>query len=107
MWRRLKAELIAGIPPVTHGGVVAQVWRSGHGRQVLLARALAGIDIVALDESVGRGAGALLDTAGSNDAIDAAVVIFAGDDDQIVTSDPDDIQRLVDAAGCHVDVIAV
>lgn len=107
MWRRLKAELLAGTPPTTHGGVVAQVWRGGHGRQVLLARALAGVDIVALDESLGRNAGTLLGMAGSNDAIDAAVVVLAADDDEIATSDPGDIQRLVNVAGRHVDVITV
>jgi len=32
MWRRLKSAQIAGLPPTTHGGVVAQVWRGGGGR---------------------------------------------------------------------------
>lgn len=107
MWRRLKAELRQGTPPVTHGGVVAQVWRGGHGRQALLARALAGFDIAALDGSLGRSAGRLLGRSGSSDAIDGAVVALAGDDDRIVASDPADIQELVDAAGRRVDVIAV
>jgi hypothetical protein len=107
MWRRLKAELLAGVAPATHGGVVAQVWRGGHGRQVLLARALAGFDTVALDASLGCSAGMLLGIAGSTDAIDAAVVVLADDDDRIATSDPGDIQHLVDAARRHVDVVAV
>ncbi len=33
MWRRLKGSLQAASPPKTHGGVVAQVWRGGPGRQ--------------------------------------------------------------------------
>ncbi len=107
MWRRLKAELLAGTPPVTHGGVVAQVWRGGIGRQVLLARGLAGVDIASLDEALGRSAGLLLGRAHLGDAVDAAVVALATDDDRIVTSDPDDLQRLVDAAGRHIDVIAI
>ncbi len=107
MWRRLKAELVAGAPPVTHGGVLAQVWRGGRGRQVPLARALASIDVAPLDTQLGRVAGLLLGRARSSDAIDAAAVAMASDDDRIVTSDPDDIQRLVDAAGRHVDVIPV
>lgn len=107
MWRRLKAELLAGTPPMTHGGVVAQVWRGGHGRQFPLSRAFAGVDVAALDGDLGRRAGVLLARARRDDAIDAAVVVLASDDDRIVTSDPEDIRRLVEAAGLHVDVIAV
>ena len=29
MWRRLKAAQLAAAPPLTHGGVIAQVWRGG------------------------------------------------------------------------------
>jgi hypothetical protein len=104
MWRRLKAELQAARPPVSHGGVVAQVWRGG-GRQALLARALAGVDIANLDEDLGRRAGVLLGRARRHDAVDAAVVALAVDDDRIVTSDPRDIQTLATAAGVHVDVV--
>jgi len=107
MWRRLKAELLQGTPPVTHGGVVAQVWRGGYGRQAVLARALAGFDIAALDGPLGRSAGRLLGRSGSSDAIDGAVVALAADGDRIVTSDLADIQQLVDAAGRRVDVVAV
>jgi hypothetical protein len=32
MWRRLKAALLAGSVPVSHGGVVGQVWRGGGPR---------------------------------------------------------------------------
>lgn len=107
MWRRLKTALLAGNPPVTHGGVVAQLWRGGAGRQAPLARALAGIDVVGLDEELGRRAGVLLGRARQHDAIDAAIVAIAADDDQIFTSDPAHIQPLVAAAGVHVDVIPV
>ena len=107
MWRRLKGALLAGHPPVTHGGVVAQVWRGGSGRQVPLARALASVDVVALDDALGRSAGLLLGKAAQRDAIDAAVVALASEDDIIVTSDAADIQRLVIASGHHVDVVPV
>jgi hypothetical protein len=105
MWRRLKAERLAGRVPLTHGGVVAQVWRGGGGRQAQLARALRGIDVAALDDAVGRAAGVLLGRTGSKDAVDAALVALAADDDRIVTSDPGDIRRLVAAAGRHIDVV--
>ena len=107
MWLRLKAQVRAGTPPVTHGGVIGQVWRGGAGRQALLARALGGVEVVALDASLGRRAGLLLGRAGMRDVVDAAVVVLAADDDTIATSDPDDIERLVAASGRHVDVVEV
>jgi hypothetical protein len=106
MWRRLKAELRAAQPPVSHGGVVAQVWRGG-ARQALLARALSAVEISVLDDELGRKAGALLGRARARDAIGAAVVALAVDDDRIVTSDPGDIHALVAGSGVHADVIPV
>ena len=107
MWTRLKAELQAGRPPITHGGVVAQVWRGGSGRQASLARALAGIEIVPLDDALGRAAGVLLGRAGTSDAIDGALVLLAADDDRIATSDTADLVRLVRATGRHIDLVPV
>jgi len=105
MWRRFKAQLAAGTLPVTHGGVVAQVWRGGSGRQVLLARALAGVDVAGLDERLGRRAGLLLGAAQASDAVDAALVALAEDGDRIVTSDPDDLGRLVASSGRQIGLI--
>ena len=105
MWRRLKAAQLAGVPPVTHGGVLAQVWRGGAGRQALLARALQSIEVAALDEALGRSAGVLLARSGLVDAVDAAVAALARHEDQIVTSDPGDLAVLVAATGRRVDVI--
>lgn len=106
MWRRLKAAALAGTPPVTHGGVVAQVWRGGAGRQVLLARALRVVETVPLDEELGQQAGMLLARSGLSDAIDAAVCVLADHGDQILTSDVRDLGALVDASGRRVDVVA-
>ena len=69
----VKRERLAGRVPVTNGGVVAQVWRGGSGRQVPVARLLAGVEIVPIDNSLGRRAGMLLGRTGGADAIDAAV----------------------------------
>lgn len=94
--------------PRTHGGVVGQVWRGAGPRQAVLARLLAGVDVVPLDEDLGRRAGILLARSGARDVIDAAVVLLAAADlDEILTSDPQDIAALVAAAGIHVDVIPV
>jgi hypothetical protein len=103
----LKREQLAGRVPVSHGGVVAQVWRGGAGRQVPVARLLAGVDIKALDDGLGRRAGVLLARSGLADAIDAAVVCLAADGDDILTSDPGDLRALAQAAGVHVELIPV
>ncbi|CAN5836065.1 MAG: twitching motility protein PilT [Ilumatobacteraceae bacterium] len=105
MWRRLESARLAGTPPRTHGGVVAQVWRGGGGRQALLARALHVVDTAPLDESLGRRAGVLLARTGTSDAVGAAVAALARDGDVIVTSDPDDLGLLVEAAPGRADVI--
>lgn len=107
MWRRFKAASLAGISVIAHGGVVGQAWRGKGPRQALLARALVGMDIRPLDDVLGRVAGELLATAGGTDVIDAALVLLADDGDQILTSDPDDIESLAAAAGRHIELIHV
>ncbi len=103
----VKRERLSGRAPVTNGGVVGQVWRSGSGRQVPVARLLAGLDVVPLDDLLGRRAGMLLARSGGSDAIDAAVVCVAGDGDDILTSDLEDLRVLAQAAGIHVELIPV
>jgi hypothetical protein len=103
----VKRERLAGRVPVTCGGVVAQVWRGGHGRQALVARLLAGVLVVPIDDRLGRRAGGLLARSGQSDAIGAAVVCLAADGDDILTSDPGDLRELAEAAGIHVDLIPV
>lgn len=105
MWCRLKAAQIAGDVPVTHGGVIGQVWRGRGARETLLARAIAGLEVRALDEALGRAAGELLAAAKRPDVIDAALVLLAADGDEIVTSDPDDIEPLALASQRHVELI--
>ena len=95
---------MAGDLPVTHAGVLGQVWWGGP-RQARLSQALAGVDVRALDEPLGRAAGELLGATGLSDVIDAAVVLVADDGDDIVTSDRDDFELLVSASGRHVELI--
>lgn len=104
MWVRLKAAQLEGDLPLTHAGVLGQVWR-GSPRQARLTQALGGIDVRALDESLGRAAGQLLGAAGLADVIDAAVVLLAADGDDIVTVDREDLERLAEASGRHVELI--
>jgi hypothetical protein len=107
MWQRLKSATLAGSPPVTHGGVVGQVWRGGGPRQARLATALDGIEIYPLDDELGRRAGVLLKRTGASDVIDAALVLLAEDGDEIVTSDPDDLTVLTEHANLDVELYPV
>lgn len=103
----LKHQFTAGSLPLSHGGIVGQVWRGGRGRQANLARLLESVKIEPLDDPLGRRAGVLLGRAGGKDVVDAAVVLLASDGDEIWTSDPEDLQILAEASGIHVDIIPV
>ena len=103
----IKQELLAGRTPLTHGGVVGQVWRGGAGRQANLARLLPALDVAGLDASLGRRAGILLGRARKADVIDAALVLLAADGDFLLTSDPHDLESLAASAGLHVDIVPV
>jgi hypothetical protein len=103
----LKRERVAGRSPITHGGVVGQVWRGGAGRQANLARVLPGITVLPLDDTLGRRAGVLLGRTKTNDVVDASVALLADDGDEILTADASDLVPLVAAAGKHVDIVEV
>ncbi len=76
--------------------------RRGHG-----PRHPAGVDVRAIDDSLGRRAGVLLGRADIADVIDAAIVLLADDGDEIFTSDPTDLRNLAHEARRHVELIAV
>jgi hypothetical protein len=101
----IKRERLAGRAPLTSGGVVAQVWRGGSGRQAPLARLLAGVEVVPMGSELGQQAGVLLALTGGSDAIDASVICLAADGDEILTSDITDLRPLAEAADVHVDLI--
>ena len=103
----VERERLAQHAPLSHGGVVAQVWRGGSGRQAELARLLAGVDVKPLDQDLGKKAGVLLGLSRTDDAVDAALVCLAADGDDILTSDPGDLRALAEAAGVHIDLVPV
>ena len=71
------------------------------------ARLLAGVDVGAIDDALGRRAGVLLARSGQSDAIDASVACLAADGDDILTSDPGDLRALAEAADIHVELVPV
>jgi len=102
----IKQELVARRAPVTHGGIVGQVWRNG-ARQASLARLLPALNVASLDIGLGRRAGSLLGRSRKTDVIDAALVLLARDGDLVLTSDPDDLAPLAAAADLHIELAAV
>jgi len=103
----VKNEFMSGRVPLTNGAVISQIWRGGTGRRVPVARLLDNVQVVPVDDALGRRAGVLLGRTGSGDAIDASVVCLAQDGDDILTSDPGDLLDLVRTAGVHVELIPV
>jgi hypothetical protein len=98
MIARLHVAHRDGLELRSNAMVVAQVWRDRPGRQANLAHVLRAVDVRAVSHGDGREAGALLAQAGTDDPIDAIVVLLAGPGDRILTSDPKDLARLAAAA---------
>ena len=92
------------VPLGTSSAVVAQVWRDGR-KQALLARVLSGVDVRALAPGDDRRTGELLALAKTADVIDAHLVLGVEDGDRVFTSDPDDLNRLLEARGVDATVI--
>lgn len=103
----IKRERRAERAPLTHGGIIGQVWRGGTGRQANLARALPGLDVRPLDGALGRRVGVLLGRAKTKDVVDGALALLAADGDEILTSDVDDLRALIETTGVHADLISV
>lgn len=105
MWVRLKGALLDADVPVTHAGALGHAWRLG-GNQRRLEMALAGVEIKALDETVARQASRFVTDAGEgSELLDAALVLLAGDDDEIMTSDPKRLTPIAQASGLHLELV--
>ncbi|HMD46799.1 MAG TPA: hypothetical protein VKG43_11600 [Acidimicrobiales bacterium] len=84
------------IAVTTSAAVVAQVWRSG-SRQANLARVLAGVDVASLDGPTARRVGEVSARSGTPDVVDAHLALLVGNDDTVLTADPGDLRRILDA----------
>lgn len=67
----------AHTPLVTSAGVVAQVWRTGSGKQVPLSLLLRRTHVVDLTGAVARTLGRMMALTGTTDPVDAHVVLLA------------------------------
>ena len=105
-WAEHKARLELGIIPSVPSPVLAQVSRSP--QQAQLRRFLTGCAVVPLGERDAHQAGRLLGKTRTADVVDAVVVTVAlRQNAMILTSDPEDIERLVRASGSELDVVAI
>jgi hypothetical protein len=95
-----------GTPIRASSAVVGQVWRDGR-KQANLARVLAGVGIEALGKDDGKRIGDLLALAASADVVDAHVALMAAHADLVLTSDPADIRKLLQARKISARVQAV
>ncbi len=95
-----------GVPVVTSGGVVAQVWRDG-SRQANLARILSGVVVDPLDDVVARRVGELLRQNRSDDLVDAHVALLVQPDDQVITSDEPDLKALLRTRNVRARIVRV
>jgi len=104
-WAEHKARLELGVLPLVPAPVVAQVSRSP--QQVQLRRFLAGCVVVSIGEKEAHEAGRLLGRARTADVVDALVVTIAVRNSSIIlTSDTEDMERLVSASGREIPVVA-
>ena len=105
-WAEHKVRLELGVIPLVPAPVVAQVSRTP--KQAQLRRFLTGCEVAPLGETEAHEAGRLLGMTKTADVVDAVVVTTAiRQKAAILTSDPDDILRLVGASGHEVAVVTI
>lgn len=87
--------------------VLAQVWRDDERQHAL--RTLCGqCEHLPFSEEAAKSVGGLLKASGTTDIVDAAVVVSAIQHGAaVMTSDPDDLGKLVEASGVDVPLITV
>ena len=96
----------AGGSLLTVAPVVGQIWRGGT-RQASLARTLPMMEVRSTTLSDAQAAGVLLGESGTRDVVDALLADCALPGDQVLTSDPDDLARLLAARAVGALVVRV
>lgn len=106
VWAIHKRALERRVRPTVPAGVLAQAWRGGP--QANLARLLKGCSVEDLNEVRARASGAACARVGTDDPIDASVVVGAiARHDLVLTSDPDDLRSIADTLGKRLNLRAV
>ncbi len=95
-----------GHEAITSAACVAQAWRDP-ARQARLTRALGGILERPLDEIAARRCGLLLAQSETSDVVDGALALLVQSGDTVLTSDPDDLARLLNASDVDACIRAV
>ena len=104
IWAICKEALARDATVTVPAAVLAQAWRGDTPVQIV--RLLQGCDVEILDEPRARAVGRLLTRSRTPDVVDAAVVVGAvARGDAVVTSDPDDIGRLLSALGRSLPIL--
>ena len=91
------------LPVRTSAAVVAQVWRNG-SLQANLARVLAGVDAATLDGAIGRSVGEILALSKTADVVDGHLGLVVQSGDTVLTSDAEDIKKILAARGVGATV---
>lgn len=94
----LEAAAADGVEVVTSSACAAQAWRSP-ARQARLSRALEGCLERPLDPVQARLCGVALARSRTSDVPDASLCVTVRNGDTVLTSDPADIKRILDAIG--------
>ncbi len=98
MWARLLAAASSERVVLVATTALAEVWR-GQASQARLSRALAHCELAPFDREA-RAVGELCGRARTSDICDAHVAIVAArSGDVLYTSDPDDLEHLLEALG--------
>jgi hypothetical protein len=98
MWAVHRRILAQGLRPTVPSTVLAQAWRGGP--QAQLSRLLAGCEVREFTEAHARTVGRVLSGTGAVDIVDASVVVMAQRlDQEVLTSDPDDLGPIATALG--------
>ncbi|HVW28802.1 MAG TPA: hypothetical protein VHC69_25730 [Polyangiaceae bacterium] len=107
MWALHAGFLAEEVAPTVPAPVLAQAWRGG-ARQASLSRLLSLCEVEPMTEEQSRAVGRLASRSRHDDIVDLTVVEGAlRRGDAVVTSDPEDVQRIAAAAGRRLPLAAV
>jgi hypothetical protein len=96
-WMFWKEALRREVEVTVPAPALAQAWRGGKSARI--ARVVAACAVETLDEGAAKRVGVLCGKSGTADVVDASVAIGAAHRrDDVLTSDPSDLERLADFA---------